>query len=152
MSWCSKTFDQKCTSGALYVVRSSNVRTLKCTLWEPSLKVLCNRALWEWFCVSSHKAALEKTCQAFRSNQTEYERFLDHMTLWLQEHQEQAVELFSLCDTDSPGTIPLLGNPSLFWSVTPSFPAKWPNMSWKIYQSFNLGLMAAIKVCQRITS
>ncbi|KAM9472372.1 uncharacterized protein ACWYII_007690 isoform 1-T1 [Salvelinus alpinus] len=50
-------------------------------------------------------AALEKTCQAFRSDQTEYERFLDHMTLWLQEHQEQAVELFSLCDTDSTGTI-----------------------------------------------
>ncbi|XP_029584133.1 uncharacterized protein LOC115171455 [Salmo trutta] len=50
-------------------------------------------------------AALEKICQAFRSDQTEYERFLDHMTLWLQEHQEQAVELFSLCDTDSTGTI-----------------------------------------------
>ncbi|KAK6311977.1 hypothetical protein J4Q44_G00176410 [Coregonus suidteri] len=46
-------------------------------------------------------AALERTCQAFRSNQAEYERFLDHMTLWLQEHQDQAVELFSLCDTDS---------------------------------------------------
>ncbi|CAB1342065.1 unnamed protein product [Coregonus sp. 'balchen'] len=64
-------------------------------------------------------AALERTCQAFRFDQAEYERFLDHMTLWLQEYQDQAVELFSLCDTDSTGTIGPedceLGNPSLLY-------------------------------------
>ncbi|KAG7459368.1 hypothetical protein MATL_G00209920 [Megalops atlanticus] len=48
---------------------------------------------------------MKKAIQMFQSDTERYMKFLDHMSSWLQEHQQQVMELFSCYNTSGTGTM-----------------------------------------------
>ncbi|GLD48918.1 uncharacterized protein AKAME5_000280500 [Lates japonicus] len=53
------------------------------------------------------KVSVDQTCEAFRSNQPEFECFLDEMIQWFSDHQQQVDQYFSLRDADQSGSVHL---------------------------------------------
>ncbi|KAF0033234.1 hypothetical protein F2P81_015524 [Scophthalmus maximus] len=54
-----------------------------------------------------NQVSMEKSCEAFRSNRSEFEGFLDQMTQWFSDHQQQVDQHFSLEDKDQSGSVNL---------------------------------------------